>query len=264
MSRFTDSITRRLQEAGISDAGSASAKQWYEAVSLAAMEELRGRWQEKPGQKRACYLSAEFLVGRLINNNLMNLGLLDECQAYMKQHGADLSLFEEVEDDALGNGGLGRLAACFLDSAATHGLPLDGFGLRYRYGLFKQRFDHGFQRELPDDWTRFGDPWSVRREEETVLVSFADQQVRAVPYDMPVIGYGGTCVNTLRLWQAEPVCGFDLDAFNRQEYEKSVREREEAERLTAVLYPNDDTDEGKRLRLKQQYQIGRASCRERV
>ena len=259
MSRFTDSITRRLQEAGISGAGSASAKQWYEAVSLAAMEELRGRWQEKPGQKRACYLSAEFLVGRLINNNLMNLGLLDECRAYMKQHGADLSLFEEVEDDALGNGGLGRLAACFLDSAATHGLPLDGFGLRYRYGLFKQRFDHGFQRELPDDWTRFGDPWSVRREEETVLVSFADQQVRAVPYDMPVIGYGGTCVNTLRLWQAEPVCGFDLEAFNRQEYEKSVREREEAERLTAVLYPNDDTDEGKRLRLKQQYLFSSAT-----
>ena len=123
----------------------------------------------------------------------------------MQQNGIDATVFEQIEDDALGNGGLGRLAACFLDSAATHSLPLDGFGLRYRYGLFQQYFDNGFQRERPDDWTRFGDPWSIRRESEAVKVSFADQDVMAVPYDMPVIGYGGECVNTLRLWQAEPV-----------------------------------------------------------
>ena len=253
MSRFSESISRKLQDQGISSPAAASAKELYEAVSYAAMSELAAKWAAPKKAKRACYLSAEFLVGRLIYSNLLNLGLLDECNQYLQQNGIDATVFEQIEDDALGNGGLGRLAACFLDSAATHSLPLDGFGLRYRYGLFQQYFDNGFQRERPDDWTRFGDPWSIRRESESVKVSFADQDVMAVPYDMPVIGYGGECVNTLRLWQAEPVKGFDFDAFNSQKYEEAVRERDRAEMITAVLYPNDDTDEGKRLRLKQQY-----------
>ena len=253
MSRFTDDIARYLQEEGVSSPKDATAKELYNAVSHAAMRELAPVWKEKEGQKRACYLSAEFLMGRLIGSNLFNLGLLDECGSYLRENGIDPSVFEEIEDDALGNGGLGRLAACFLDSAATHSLPLDGFGLRYRYGLFQQYFDNGFQCERPDDWTRFGDPWSVRREKEAVKIVFADQEVLAVPYDMPVIGYGGKCVNTLRLWQAEAVRGFDFYAFNDQKYDEAVQEKNRAEMITAVLYPNDDTDEGKRLRLKQQY-----------
>lgn len=231
----------------------ASVKQLYQAVSKAAMAETLPRWKKQPGQKRACYLSAEFLLGRLIYSNLMNLGLLERCGQFLQSHGIDPAVFEQIEDDALGNGGLGRLAACFLDSAATHRLPLDGFGIRYRYGLFRQRFENGFQKEAADDWMRFGDPWSIRREEETVLVRFGDQTVRAVPYDMPVIGYGEGTVNTLRLWQAEAVEEFDFDRFNRQEYDEAVRQQNRAQDISAVLYPNDDTDEGKRLRLKQQY-----------
>ncbi len=231
----------------------ASVKQLYQAVSRAAMAQASPRWKKETGGKRACYLSAEFLVGRLIYSNLMNLGLLDRCGQFLKEQGLDPAIFEQIEDDALGNGGLGRLAACFLDSAATHRLPLDGFGIRYRYGLFRQRFENGFQKEEADDWMRFGDPWSVRREEEAVLVHFADQTVRAVPYDMPVIGYGDGAVNTLRLWQAEAVEAFDFDSFNRQEYDEAVRQQNRAQEISAVLYPNDDTDAGKRLRLKQQY-----------
>ena len=253
MSRFTENIDKYLQDTGAESLAAASAKQVYQAVSRAAMEELRGRWAEQKPGKRACYLSAEFLVGRLVHSNLLNLGLLEECSRHLAASGLDISIFEQIEDDALGNGGLGRLAACFLDSAATHSLPLDGFGIRYRYGLFQQYFENGFQKERADDWTRFGDPWSLRREEEAVRVRFADQEVLAVPYDMPVIGYGGKCVNTLRLWQAEPVHSFDFAAFNDQKYSQAVEERDQAEMISAVLYPNDDTDEGKRLRLKQQY-----------
>ena len=231
----------------------ASVRQLYHAVSKAAMSQAAPRWKEKKASKRACYLSAEFLLGRLIYSNLLNLGLLDRCKAFLQNHGIDPAVFEQIEDDALGNGGLGRLAACFLDSAATLRIPLDGFGIRYRYGLFRQRFEDGFQREEADDWLQFGDPWSVRREEETVLIRFADQTVKAVPYDMPVIGYGKGTVNTLRLWQAEALEAFDFDLFNRQKYDEAVRQKNRAEDISAVLYPNDDTDEGKRLRLKQQY-----------
>lgn len=231
----------------------ADVKALYHAVSKAAMAQASPRWKKETGQKRACYLSAEFLLGRLIYSNLLNLGLLERCNVLLRSHGVDPAVFEQIEDDALGNGGLGRLAACFLDSAATLRIPLDGFGIRYRYGLFRQRFEDGFQKEEADDWLRFGDPWSVRRESETVLVRFADQTVKAVPYDMPVIGYGDGTVNTLRLWQAEAVEAFDFDRFNRQQYDEAVKEKNRAEDISAVLYPNDDTDEGRRLRLKQQY-----------
>ena len=204
--------------------------QLYHAASKAAMSQAAPRWKEKKASKRACYLSAEFLLGRLIYSNLLNLGLLDRCKAFLQNHGIDPAVFEQIEDDALGNGGLGRLAACFLDSAATLRIPLDGFGIRYRYGLFRQRFEDGFQREAGDDWLQFGDPWSVRREEETVLIRFADQTVKAVPYDMPVIGYGKGTVNTLRLWQAEALEAFDFDLFNRQKYDEAVRQKNRAGR----------------------------------
>ena len=256
---FSKEIDRELARLGISPE-TASPKELYTAVSQAAMKLLMPRWQAQPEGKRACYFSAEFLLGRVVSANLMNLGLLEEWNQWLERHHLPLNILEEIEDDALGNGGLGRLAACFLDSAATQGVPLDGYGIRYRYGLFRQKIEDGFQREYPDDWLRFGDPWSVRREEESVLISFRDQQVRAVPYDMPVIGYGQKgLVNTLRLWQAEPVEELDLTAFNRQDYDAAYRDRNRAEALTAVLYPNDDTLEGKRLRLKQQYFFSSAS-----
>ena len=237
----------------------ATAKQLYAAVSKAALARVYPQWQTTHGGKRAAYLSAEFLIGRVVEANLLNLGLLEETRAILSKHGIAPSVFEEIEDAALGNGGLGRLAACFLDSAATQNIPLDGYGIRYRYGLFRQTFEDGFQREETDDWTAFGDPWSVRREEERVRVSFADGDVWAVPYDMPIIGYGGATVNTLRLWQAEALCDFDFTAFNAQKYSKAVFERDRAERISAVLYPNDDTVSGKKLRLKQQYFFSSAS-----
>ena len=159
----------------------------------------------------------------------------------------------EIEDAALGNGGLGRLAACYMDSAATCGVPLSGYGLRYRFGLFKQSFENGAQKESADDWEKHGDPWSFRREKHTVRVRFADQTVLAVPYDTPVIGYHTDNVATLRLWQCEAEQELDFDAFNSQDYERALTEKNRAEDITRVLYPNDSTVEGKRLRIKQQY-----------
>ena len=240
----------------------ASTVELYDAVSKAMMKAVAADWRKPYEGKQACYFSAEFLIGRLIYNNLLNLGLLDQLAELFNENGIELSIFEDIEDPALGNGGLGRLAACFLDSAATHNIPLNGYGIRYKYGLFKQYFENGFQRETADDWQRFGDPWSIRRESEKVLVEFKNQQVYAVPYDMPVIGYGGKRINTLRLWQAEPVNGFDFQLFNEQKYDRAVRERDEAEAISSVLYPNDDTDKGKRLRLKQQYFFSSASLQD--
>lgn len=239
----------------------ADVKELYESVSHAAVSSLWDIWQRKITGKRACYFSAEFLTGRLIYSNLMNMGLAEDCNAFLDKYGLDPGIFEEIEDCALGNGGLGRLAACFLDSAATHSIPLDGYGIRYRYGLFRQSFENGFQRESPDDWLKWGDPWSIRREDRAELVSFASEQVLAVPYDMPVIGYGGKAVSTLRLWQAEaePLRIFDLDSFNDQDYDKAFREKNEAEAISQVLYPNDSSTEGKKLRLKQQYFFTSAS-----
>lgn len=159
--------------------------------------------------------------------------------------GLDLNMFEDIEDAALGNGGLGRLAACFLDSAATMNLPLDGYGLRYKYGLFKQTFKDGFQNEEADDWQRFGDPWSRRRDTHEVTVTFADQTVRAIPYDMPIIGYGTHNIGTLRLWESAPLTEFDFKLFNDQEYALAVLEKNSVEDITRVLYPNDSTPAGK-------------------
>ena len=168
--------------------------------------------------------------------------------------GVDANVFEEIEDAALGNGGLGRLAACFLDSAATQGVPLDGYGIRYQYGLFRQYFEDGFQKEdrCASDRHCSETHGAFRRRRMPSLCSCGGQAVRAVPYDTPVIGYGMKTVNTLRLWQAEPFQAFDFNLFNAQKYAAAVRERDAAEDISRVLYPNDDTDAGKRLRLKQQ------------
>jgi len=212
--------------------------------------------------RRAYYFSAEYMMGRMVFNNLMSLGVLEEVQDAFAAQGADLSAFEDIEDAALGNGGLGRLAACFLDSAATHELPLDGYGIRYKYGLFKQSFRDGFQVESADDWQRFGDPWSLRRDTHAVEVRFSGQTVRAVPYDMPIIGYGTKNIGTLRLWQSEAIQEFDFQAFNEQQYALAVREKNAVEDITRVLYPNDSTPAGKQLRLKQQYFLSSASLQD--
>ncbi len=258
MEQFTHDIDSFLENM-LQKKDSYSSKQIYQAVSHAAMKFLMPVWERESNGKRACYFSAEFLMGRMVHSNLLNLGLLEECETFLQDRGIHPDIFEEIEDNALGNGGLGRLAACFLDSAASLNLPLDGYGIRYRYGIFKQFFENGFQKETADDWQSFGDPWSVRKEEESVLVAFGNQTVKAVPYDMPVIGYGGKTINTLRLWQSEPLNPFDFTLFNEQRYNEAVEERNRAEEISAVLYPNDSTDEGKKLRLKQQYFFTSAS-----
>ena len=243
-----------------------NAVELHEAVSKAVMASIAKAWDKSEKshneKRRAYYLSAEFLVGRAIYNNLMCTGLYDEVKDILKNDGSDIDKMEEIEDAALGNGGLGRLAACFLDSAATLGLPLDGYGIRYKFGLFKQYFENGFQREAVDDWSRYGDPWSIRRDEDTVTVHFADGDVRAVPYDMPIIGYGAKHISTLRLWQAEPTQQFDFDLFNEQKYDKSVVKKNRAEDISRVLYPNDSDLSGKILRLKQQYFFSSASLQD--
>ena len=245
-----EATVQQLHAALASVVMGAIADPWYE--SRHAHERTRGTY----------YFSAEYLVGRMVYNNLFALGILDEVKKEFEARGLDLAAFEEIEDAALGNGGLGRLAACFLDSAATMNLPLDGYGIRYKYGLFKQTFTNGFQTESADDWQRFGDPWSRRRDTHEVLVHFSDQTVRAVPYDMPIIGYHTDNIGTLRLWQSEAVQDFDFEKFNNQEYAVAVLEKNAVEDITRVLYPNDTTTAGKRLRLKQQYFLSSASLQD--
>lgn len=236
----------------------------YNAVSKSAMRILPKEWGLDEQEKKVCYLSAEFLIGRLVYSNLLNLGLLNQFTELLTENGIDIRVFEDIEDAALGNGGLGRLAACFLDSGATVNVTLNGYGIRYKYGLFKQYFEEGFQKEIADDWQRFGDPWSVRREDERVRIDFKNESVYAVPYDTPIIGFGGNKINTLRLWQAEPMENFDFKLFNDQKYDKAVKAKNDADAITSVLYPNDDTDIGKKLRLKQQYFFSSASLKDIV
>ncbi len=242
----------------------ADATELYHAVSKAVMQMIKKDWDKDASTKKVAYLSAEFLVGRLVYSNLLNSGLYHTYAEMMGENNLDIGIFEDIEDAALGNGGLGRLAACFLDSGATLGIPLNGYGIRYKYGLFKQYFEDGFQKEMPDDWQRFGDPWSVRKDKEKIRIDFKNQSVYAVPYDTPVIGYGGNTVNYLRLWQAEPIEEFNFELFNEQKYDKAVKNRDEAEAISSLLYPNDSTDAGKKLRLKQQYFFAAASVRDMV
>ena len=185
----------------------ATPRQLHNAVSRAAMTDIMPLWNDSEkrhnSRRRAYYLSAEFLMGRAFYNNLYCAGLLDTAKEIFAENGLDFTCLEEIEDAALGNGGLGRLAACFLDSAAAHDIPLNGYGIRYRYGLFKQSIGNGFQQESADAWLDYGDAWSVRAENDAVRVDFADQSVMAVPYDIPIIGYNKKSINTLRLWQCE-------------------------------------------------------------
>ena len=245
----------------------ATPQELHEALGQAVMMAISNNWsaskKTRMHQRKAYYISAEYLIGRLVYSNLYNLGILDEMKQLFAERGVDLAVLEDIEDDALGNGGLGRLAACFLDSAASCNIPLSGYGLRYKFGLFKQSWDaDGSQKENADDWTKFGDPWSYRRYNHTVKVKFPDHTVLAVPYDVPVIGYGTDNINTLRLWQCEAEEELDFNAFNDQDYLRALAQKNKAEDITRVLYPNDSTWEGKRLRIKQQYVLSSASLQD--
>ena len=256
----------------------ATPQQVFQAVSYAVKDDIIDRWiathkeYEKKNVKTVYYLSMEFLMGRALGNNLINLTYYDAVKEALDELGFDLNLIEDQEPDAaLGNGGLGRLAACFLDSLATLGYPAYGCGIRYRYGMFKQAIKDGYQIELPDDWLKDGNPFEIKRPEYAVEVKFGGyvrvenrdgrnyfiqdgyQTVRAVPYDVPVVGYGNNVVNTLHIWDAEADQEFCLDSFDKGEYEKAVEQQNLAKTIVEVLYPNDNHYAGKELRLRQQY-----------
>ena len=239
----------------------------FNAVSLTILEEIIDDWNattETYNQGRtAYYLSAEFLMGRALGNNLMNLGLYDEVKDVLKELNIDLNKIEEIEEDAgLGNGGLGRLAACFVESSATLDMPLVGYGIRYSNGLFKQNIENGFQTECEDTWLKYGEAWSIRKDDDTQIINYSDMIVKAVPYDVPIIGYGTKNINTLRLWQCEALREFDFNLFNNQQYIEAVSGRNKAEDISRVLYPNDTAEAGKILRLRQQYFFSSASMKD--
>jgi starch phosphorylase len=260
---FRSALESELSRSFGVTAEKAAVWQLHDSISRVVMEDISVQWKQSTEQhmsgRRAMYLSMEFLMGRAVYNNLLCLGLTEVVDEALKAHGRSLAELENIEDAALGNGGLGRLAACFLDSAAAHDIPLDGYGIRYKYGLFKQSIVNGFQHEEADNWTKFGDPWSVRREEDAVEITYGDQKVLAVPYDMPIIGYGTKNIGNLRLWQAESADDFDFAAFDSGDYDGAVKSQNDAENISKVLYPNDNTDKGKVLRLKQEYFFSAAS-----
>ena len=256
----------------------ATPQQLYQAVSYAIKDDIIERWiathkaYKAQNAKKVYYLSMEFLMGRQLGNNLINLGYYSDIKKALEEMGLDINFLEDQErDPALGNGGLGRLAACFLDSLSTLGYPAYGCGIRYRYGMFKQAIIDGAQVEQPDDWLKEGYPFEVKREEYACDVKFGGyvrvenrdgrnhfiqegyQSVRAVPYDMPIVGYGNNVVNTLRLWDAEATQGFNLSSFDKGEYHQAVEQQNLARTICEVLYPNDNHYSGKELRLKQQY-----------
>ncbi|MDJ0917334.1 MAG: glycogen/starch/alpha-glucan phosphorylase [Woeseiaceae bacterium] len=260
----------------------------YQAVVFAARDRLMERWAkttmalERDNNRRVAYLSLEFLMGRLLHNALLNLGIEDETQEALSRLGLELEQVYDKEADAgLGNGGLGRLAACFLDSCATLGLPVMGYGIRYRYGMFHQAIENGYQVEEPDAWLREGFPWEIERIDYAQTVQFGgrtstyrDRQGRvryqwvdtenvlAIPYDVPVPGYNNGIVNTLRLWSASATDAFDLGEFNQGSYADAVAEKNAAENITMILYPNAETENGQELRLKQQYFLASASLQD--
>ena len=260
----------------------------YRALAIAVRDRLIGQWRETQrraytnGHKRVFYLSLEFLIGRSLTNAVYNLELDDTTREALREYGVSLEEIAEQELDAgLGNGGLGRLAACFLDSCANLGLPVVGYGIRYEYGMFHQRIENGRQVEDPDHWLLDGNPWEIERSEDTRRVRFYgrselyyDEQgvhhsrwvdthdVMAVPYDMPIPGYRNETVNTLRLWKATATSAFDLNEFNAGGYSEAVAAKNMAEQITMVLYPNDSSENGKELRLKQQYFLVSASLQD--
>ena len=250
-------------------AGASTEMEVWQGLSAAVVDAIADDWYATEQRYREGrmehYFSAEFLMGRALLNNLTNLGLVDQAREAVGAFGQDLTdILEQEPDAALGNGGLGRLAACFLDSCATLELPVTGYGILYRYGLFKQLFSDGFQTEHPDSWMEEGYPFIIRREEAQRIVTYNDLTVRAIPYDMPITGYGTKNVGTLRLWKAEPLEEFDYDAFNSQRFTEAIVERERTSDISRVLYPNDTTYEGKVLRVRQQYFFCSASLQQIV
>ena len=250
-------------------ATAATLMEVWQGLSAAVVDTIADDWyateQKYSAGRQEHYFSAEFLMGRALLNNLSNLGMVDEAREAVGSFGVSLTdVLEQEPDAALGNGGLGRLAACFLDSCATLDLPVNGFGILYRYGLFKQVFEDGFQTEHPDPWMEEGYPFVIRHEEAQRLVHYQDMTVRAIPYDMPITGYGTKNVGTLRLWKAEPLEEFDYDAFNSQRFTEAIVERERTSDISRVLYPNDTTYEGKVLRVRQQYFFCSASLQQIV
>lgn len=253
-----DSVLAHIRAEYGKELDQVSAQEFWTALSRAVMERIAPRWEASRNRynqvRQAHYFSAEFLVGRSLLNNLINLGILEETRGLCEELGFDLAELEEEEiDPGLGNGGLGRLAACFMDSCATLNYPVTGYGILYRYGLFKQQIEDGFQKEYPDPWMELPYPFNCRRETDKVLIRYQDMDVWAVPYDLPVTGYGTDNVNALRLWKPEPAEEFDFNLFNSQRFDDAVTERNRVADIYRVLYPNDTSYDGKVLRVRQQY-----------
>ena len=267
--QLTAAIAGQVRSVSGKNVFSATPQEYWQGTAAAVVDHLADNWQKTEERYNTArmqhYFSAEFLMGRALLNNLGNLGLVEEAREALSGFGQNLSdILEEEHDAALGNGGLGRLAACFLDSSATQNLPVRGYGILYRYGLFKQFFDNGAQGEEPDPWMEEGYPFVIRREEKVKFVNYADLKVRAIPYDMPITGYGTDNVGTLRLWKAEPMAEFDYNAFNSQDFTGAIVERERVNDISRVLYPNDSSFEGKVLRVRQQYFFCSASLQQIV
>ena len=277
--QIKDGIVGHLRSQYRKTIATASDAQLYNALSMTIKDYVSNNWIdthahfEKHDVKTVYYLSMEFLMGRFMGNAILNLSMTDAVKETMEELGVDLNIAENAEPDpGLGNGGLGRLAACFLDSLSTLGYPAQGCGIRYHFGIFEQHIENGYQVEKSDNWLRHGDPWGVRRDEYSKEIKFGGrvvsrkdetgeyrfdiedyQSVMAVPYDYPVVGYDTKLVNTLRLWDAEPVNRFDLQSFNQGQYDRAVEEQNLARNLSSVLYPADEHVSGKELRLRQQY-----------
>ena len=288
--KFKENLEGRLKRQYGKDISQANKHDLFDAVSASALEVIMENWMatrheyEKKPTKQLYYLSAEFLMGRALSNNLINAEISDKVKEVLKGMNIDYDMIEDQEPDAgLGNGGLGRLAACFLDSLATLDYPGHGYGIRYRYGMFEQKIENGYQVEYPDNWLAHRDPWEIKRSDLAVTVKFGGniayrktpdgrdqyyienaEEITATPYDMPIVGYGTGTVNTLRLWQASSPNGFDLQLFNNMEYNRAVERQNSAENVSAVLYPNDSGPSGKALRLKQQYFFSSASLQDLV
>jgi len=268
------------------DEHAAKPHDWLAATILTLRDQVIDRWMQSTramhaaGAKRVYYLSLEFLIGRLLRDALSNLGMSEEAQTALAAHGVDLATIEELEPDAaLGNGGLGRLAACFMDSLASLDLPACGYGLRYVNGMFRQRIKDGWQLEYPETWLAHGNPWEFERRETSYLVGFGGEvignvsgsvhwqpaeAVRAEGVDTPVVGWRGKRVNTLRLWNALALDPIRLDAFNAGDHIGALAEEARAERLVRVLYPADSTPAGEELRLRQEYFFSSASIQDIV
>ncbi|MCI8662319.1 MAG: glycogen/starch/alpha-glucan phosphorylase [Hungatella sp.] len=275
---FKRSVIYTIKNAYRKKIEDATPQELFQAVAYAVKDMIMDRWiatqkeMDRADAKTVYYLSMEFLMGRALGNNIINLCAHEEIKKTLDEMGLDLNILEDQEPDAaLGNGGLGRLAACFLDSLATLGYPAYGCGIRYHYGMFKQKIENGYQVEIPDEWLKDGNPFEIRRSEYATEVRFGGrvrcvkedgkekyiqedyQSVLAVPYDLPIVGYGNNVVNTLRIWDARPINQFNLDSFDKGDYQKAVEQENLAKNICEVLYPNDNHYAGKELRLKQQY-----------